>query len=88
MNAELKRFDEAVQSDAKLQEEIKGTVKDNQGLVSFANERGYDFTLEDLNGAASELNPQDLDQVSGGSNVPIPTVNVVVIVLVINPMVI
>ncbi|MEQ8766381.1 MAG: Nif11-like leader peptide family natural product precursor [Planctomycetota bacterium] len=78
MNAELKRFDEAVKSDPNMQEEIKSAVKDNQGLVSFANERGYNFTLDDLNGAASELNPEDLDQVSGGAGAP-PAVVIVIV---------
>ncbi|MEQ8766382.1 MAG: Nif11-like leader peptide family RiPP precursor [Planctomycetota bacterium] len=84
MNAELKRFDEAVKSDPKMQEEIKTAVKDNQGLVSFANERGYNFTLDDINGAAAELNPEDLDQVSGGAGMPA----VVVVMVVVMPTII
>ncbi|MEQ8766379.1 MAG: Nif11-like leader peptide family RiPP precursor [Planctomycetota bacterium] len=83
MNSELKRFEEAVRADAKLQEEIKSCVKDNRGLVVFANERGYTFTLEDLNGAAQELDPQDLDQVSGGGvAAPVLVIGVVVVLLV------
>ncbi|MEQ8766378.1 MAG: Nif11-like leader peptide family RiPP precursor [Planctomycetota bacterium] len=80
MNAELKRFDADVKADESLQNEIKSTVKDNESLVSFANERGYTFTLDDLNGASQELNPQDLDQVSGGVNTTVVVLVVVVMI--------
>ncbi len=84
MHAELKRFDQAIKADTSLQTEIQSNVKDSAGLVSFANERGYNFTLEDLNGAAASLDTKDLDKISGGAGMaPVMVVVVVVPVIIV-----
>ena len=67
---DLKEFAEKVNDDAALRsalEERFGDLTDIPAdeLVGFAEERGYEFTVEDARG---ELSDEDLENVTGGTS--------------------
>ncbi|MGM0379449.1 MAG: Nif11-like leader peptide family RiPP precursor [Bacillota bacterium] len=66
---EIKRFNEDVKEDKEMLEEVKKIGNDLEKIVEYANSKGYDFTIEDLESEAdnnSELSEEQLDDVSGG----------------------
>ncbi len=66
---EIDRFNEAVRDDPEMLAEVKAIGADVEKLIRFANERGFDFTEEDLQkrqAQSGELSDSDLDDVAGG----------------------
>jgi len=65
---EIKRFNDAVQADAGMQDEVKALSADVEGLLAYANGKGYSFTADDVSALAgkTDLSDDELDQVSGG----------------------
>ena len=73
-----KKFFEDLQSDSKLQDELnnlleeKGSLSEEQSkseILSFANAKGYDFSLGDLDGVETsifEFSQDELAHVAGG----------------------
>jgi len=70
---EIKRFNEAVKSSNEMQEEIKTIGNDLEKLVSYANDKGYQFSLSDINAMnrKKDLSDEELDSVAGGGTVAI-----------------
>ena len=67
---EIKRFNEDVKKDNEMLEAVKAIGNDIDKIVEYANSKGYDFTIEDLENKAEaegELSEDDLDDVSGGT---------------------
>ena len=67
---ELKRFGADVKENKELQEAAKAAGDDAEAITKLANEKGYDFTVEDLKAAKEEakgeLSEEQLDNVAGG----------------------
>lgn len=66
---EMDRFNEAIRNNPEILKELKAVGADIEKIVQFANDKGFNFTVEDLkkhqpeNG---ELSDTDLDNVAGG----------------------
>jgi predicted ribosomally synthesized peptide with nif11-like leader len=66
---ELKRFSNDVMESTEMQSEIKEIGNDIEKLIAYANDKGYNFDLEDVKGikaTAGELSDDELDSVAGG----------------------
>lgn len=67
---EVARFSNDVKNNPELQAEFKHTGTDMDAFVSLANEKGYDFSADDVKAHAAEksgeLSDEQLDQVAGG----------------------
>ena len=66
---EIKRFNEDVKENKEMLEEIKAIGNDLEKVVEYANDKGYDFTVEDLESKVdnnSELSEEQLEEVAGG----------------------
>ncbi|MBS7525358.1 Nif11-like leader peptide family RiPP precursor [Fusibacter paucivorans] len=66
---ELKRFSNDVMESSDMQTEIKEIGNDIEKLIAYANDKGYNFDLEDVKGikaGAGELSEDELDSVAGG----------------------
>jgi predicted ribosomally synthesized peptide with nif11-like leader len=70
MSSEIERLVGDIQNHARLQEEAKGLGTDPKALVEWANGKGYEFSLDELNAYAeaqlAELSEEELEQVAGG----------------------
>lgn len=69
VNNEIKRFNETIKNDQELQNQIKNIGADLEEIVRFANQRGFNFTVNDLQKAQSgdvELSEEELGAVAGG----------------------
>lgn len=65
----IKKFNEAVLGNPEMLEAIKAIGNDVEKIVAYANDKGYKFTIEDLekqNVENSELSEEQLDEVVGG----------------------
>lgn len=71
--SEIQRLSEELENDAALQEELYASADDLAKMVSIANGRGYDFTIEEVKegnkNQMGELSEEELERVSGGSTV-------------------
>ena len=86
--AEIDRFNNDVQTNKQLQEEVKAKGKSVRSLLDVAKAQGYDITIDDvrayLRSQGKELDEKQLDAVSGGaaardpSDWPLPVVIVFV----------
>lgn len=69
--AEIRRLAQDLQKDDALKEELEAVKTKPAELVSVANGKGYDFSLEELRGEIekdrSELRADELETVVGGS---------------------
>lgn len=66
---EIDRFNHAMREDTELLEEFKALGTEVGSIVQFANHKGFDFTLEDVQKAqadSGELSEDDLENVAGG----------------------
>lgn len=66
---EIMRFNEAIRHDEELQNRIKVIGADLEEIVRFANQKGFDFTVDDLKKAQDgdiELCDEELESVAGG----------------------
>ena len=72
--AEVERFVKETNADKSIHEEVQSLLGDEKALVAWANERGYDFSLDDLTAFVEEnkaqLKEEDLDQVAAGTGEP------------------
>ena len=70
---EVKRFSQAVQASPELQEEIKKIGPDLPALAAFAAQKGYTFSVDDVQQCAAQakgqLTEEQLDSVAGGDMV-------------------
>ena len=68
---EVDRFAADVKGNGEMQEQVKNLGSDAAGIVSLANEKGYDFTEEELRAYAEEkkgeLSDEQLKKVAGGA---------------------
>ena len=65
----IKKFNEAVLGNPEMMSEIKAIGNDVEKIVAYANDKGYKFTVEDLekqNAENAELSEEQLDEVVGG----------------------
>lgn len=88
--SEISRFNEAVKNSKELQDEVKCVGTDLDKIVGIANQKGFDFTVSELEELSKnkEISEADLGGVAGGLLVaivagPDPVVAVVVGVIVI-----
>ena len=68
--SEMERFAKDLQNDEAILEEVRDVGTDNQAVVRFANAKGYDFTLEEVEAIVAksgELSDEQLESVAGGS---------------------
>ncbi|MGM0379448.1 MAG: Nif11-like leader peptide family RiPP precursor [Bacillota bacterium] len=66
---EIKRFNKDVKEDKEMLDKVKSIGNNLEKIVEYANSKGYDFTIEDLESEVdnnSELSEEQLDEVSGG----------------------
>ena len=72
--AEVERFVKETNADKGVHEKIKSLLGDEKALVAWANENGYDFTLDELTAFVEEnkakLKEEDLDKVAAGTGEP------------------
>ena len=70
MTTEIERLAADIKTDEKLLEEAKGLGTDTDAIVTWANERGYDFSIEELDSHIEEqtaqLSEDELNDVAGG----------------------
>ncbi len=68
---ELKRFSEDLKTNQELQDAAKAAGTSAEAVTKMANDKGYDFTVEELTAAAEkskgELSEEQLDKVAGGA---------------------
>jgi len=76
---EINRFNQEAKADEAMVADLKEIGNDLDGLVAYANSKGYQFTAEDVQSSHSgDLSEEDLDQVAGGGGV----VGIVVLMVV------
>jgi len=63
---EIRRFNTDVKSNSSMQEDIKPIGNDMDKIISYANEKGYNFSAADIKASPSGLSDEDLDGVAGG----------------------
>ncbi len=66
---EIKRFNETILGNPELQKELKTIGPDLEEIVRFANQKGFDFTMDDLKEIQSgdmQLSDEELESVAGG----------------------
>lgn len=72
---EVERFSADIRSDEALQDSAKGLGTDVDAFIKLANDKGYDFTKDELvehakalsENAETKLDDDDLDKVAGGA---------------------
>ncbi|KJS18306.1 MAG: hypothetical protein VR69_00995 [Peptococcaceae bacterium BRH_c4b] len=67
--SEIKRFNEDLSKNKELLEEVKKLGNDVAKIVAYANSKGYNFTVADVDANAKkggELSGEELDKVAGG----------------------
>ena len=67
---EYQRFQTDVLNNREMQEEIKSLGHDTRTIIKYANEKGYRFTISDVEQALkgrSQLTESALEDVAGGS---------------------
>ena len=69
MNAEIERFSKDLKSNDALRTSIKAAGTDHASIVKAANEKGYRFTVADVQKLISEgeLTDDQLEAVAGGA---------------------
>jgi len=71
--SEIERLIEDIQKDAALMKEVESFGGEPEALVKWANERGYAFSLQELQvhieAQNAQLTDDDLDKVAGGIRV-------------------
>ncbi len=70
---EIKRFNEDVKSSSEMQEKVKAIGNDLEKVVNYANEKGYHFSLDDIDtmNRKKDLTDEELDTVAGGGTVAV-----------------
>ena len=69
---QLKAFLEKVKADTSLQEKLKAAA-DSDAVLAIAKEAGFMISTDDLTKARSEISEEELEGVSGGTQVnPFP----------------
>ncbi len=71
INPELERFAKDVAGNEALRNELKAIGTNNPAIVRFANSKGYDFSIEQVEQLAKggEISDQALKNVAGGINI-------------------
>jgi predicted ribosomally synthesized peptide with nif11-like leader len=64
--SEIKRFSEDLGKNKEMMEEIRNFGSDVAKIVAYANSKGYNFTVADIDSQKSELSEEQLDKVAGG----------------------
>lgn len=69
--SEVKRFNEDLGKNKGMLEEVKNIGNDVAKIVAYANSKGYNFTVADVEAGAKqgELSDEQLGKVAGGTNV-------------------
>ncbi len=69
MNAELQRFTADLVSNPELRATVKAAGTDHAAIVKAANDKGYKFSLADVDAltASGELSDAQLETVAGGA---------------------
>ncbi len=67
-NSEIERFSKDVAANESLRNELKAVGTGKAAIVAFANAKGYNFSVNDVESLAGthELSDQDLEKVAGG----------------------
>jgi len=70
---ELEKFSKEISENKDMMEEAEKFGDDFEKLIEYANEKGYNFTVEDVILAIEnkELDDGDLENVSGGARKPL-----------------
>ena len=66
---EIKRFNDKIHLDPQLKNELKEMGTDLERVVRFANEKGFEFSMEELQELQKEdlqMSDEELDHVAGG----------------------
>lgn len=66
--SEIKRFNKDLSENKEILEEVKKIGNDVPKIVAYANSKGYNFTVADVeaNAKKGELSEEQLDKVAGG----------------------
>jgi predicted ribosomally synthesized peptide with nif11-like leader len=65
---EITRFNKDISENMEMLEALKNIGNDVQEIVAYANSKGYDFTVADVEASVQkgELSEEQLDKVAGG----------------------
>ncbi|PKM76288.1 MAG: hypothetical protein CVU90_13195 [Firmicutes bacterium HGW-Firmicutes-15] len=65
---EITRFNKDISENMEMLEALKNIGNDVQKIVAYANSKGYDFTVADVEASVQkgELSEEQLDKVAGG----------------------
>ncbi|MBF4692602.1 Nif11-like leader peptide family RiPP precursor [Fusibacter ferrireducens] len=66
---EIERFNQAMREDSEMLDEFKALGTEVGSIIEFANHKGFNFTLKDVQeaqAASGELSEDDLENVAGG----------------------
>ncbi|MDD4238889.1 MAG: Nif11-like leader peptide family RiPP precursor [Desulfotomaculaceae bacterium] len=64
--SEVERFSKDVNENKEMLDAVKNIGNDMAKIVAYANSKGYNFTVADVDGKHGELSEKQLDKVAGG----------------------
>ncbi|WP_434133337.1 Nif11-like leader peptide family RiPP precursor [Sporomusa sphaeroides] len=69
--SEIQRFNKDLNENKEMLEEVKNAGNDLAKIVAYANAKGYNFTVAELEASATsaELSEEQLDKVAGGVSI-------------------
>lgn len=69
--SEIQRFNKDLNENKEMLEEVKNAGNDLAKIVAYANGKGYNFTVAELEASATaaELSEEQLDKVAGGLSI-------------------
>lgn len=67
MSTQIEKFNKDLLENQEMQTEIKNIGNDMVKIVAYANSKGYNFTVADLEAKKGELSEEQLDKVAGGN---------------------
>lgn len=65
--SEIQRFNKDLLENKEIQAELKTIGNDVPKIVAYANSKGYNFTVADVEAKKGELSEEQLDKVAGGN---------------------
>lgn len=64
--SQIEKFNKDLLENKEMLEEVKKIGNDIAKIVAYANSKGYNFTVADVEAKKGELSEEQLDKVAGG----------------------